>query len=215
MGCGAGGAAMIAHRYHARITGIDAASALIAVAQERIPSAKFQVGELEELPYPDASFDVVFSSNSLQYAAHPPAALNEFVRVLDNGGRIAIVIWGRPEDCEMDSAVFPAVRKLMPPPPAGTPQPLALSDPNVLNQLLHQVKLTVTASEFVDVPMEYANMEDAWRAQKSAGPIQGGIRAAGEDVVRKAVVEAMRPYTSPSGIIRMRNKFRVVIAARE
>jgi hypothetical protein len=110
--------------------------------------------------------------------------------------------------------VFPAVRKIMSPPPAGTPQPLDLSDPSVLDGLLQASGFDVKVSEFVDVPMEYPDMDYAWRAQKSAGPLQRAIQVVGEPAVKKAVVDAMRPFTSPSGMIRMRNKFRIIVATR-
>jgi SAM-dependent methyltransferase len=215
VGCGAGGASMVADRYQARITGLDAAPPLIAIARERLPNAAFNVGEMEELSYPDGSFDIVFACNSLQYAANPNGALLGFRQVMAPHGLLVIVLWGLTEDCEMEMNVFPAVRKTMPPPPAGTPRPLGLSDPGVLDGLLQASGFDVRASEFVDVLMEYPDMDYAWRAQKSAGPLQRAIQVVGEPTVKKAVVDAMRPFTSPSGMVRMRNKFRIVVAKRD
>ena len=214
VGCGAGGASMVADRYHASITGLDAAPALIAIAKERLPNAAFHVGEMEELPFPDESFDVVFACNSIQFAANPKEALHGFRRVMAPHGLLVIVAWGRPEDCETEMNVFPAVRKILPPPPAGTPQSVDLSDPGVLDGFLQASGFYVEASEFVDVPMEYPDMDYAWRAQKCAGPLQRAIRVVGEPAVKKAVVYAMRPFTNPSGMVRMRNKFRIVVAKR-
>ena len=206
---------MVSDRYQASITGLDAAPALIAIAKERLPNAAFHVGEMEELPFPNGSFDVVFACNSVQFAANPKDALHGFRRVMAPHGLLVIVAWGRPEDCDTEMNVFPAVRKIMPPPPAGTPQPLDLSDPGVLDEFLQASGFDVEASEFVDAPMEYPDMDYAWRALKSAGPLQRDIRVVGEPTVKKAVVDVMRPFMNLSGMVRMRNKFRIAMANRD
>ena len=100
VGCGAGLAAQLAAELGAQVCGIDAAPALIAIARDRLPGGGFRVGNMEELPYADASFDVVTGFNSFQHAANLVAALSEAKRVVRRGGRVAMVTWGTPEDCE-------------------------------------------------------------------------------------------------------------------
>src|SRR5262249_19531548 len=51
VGCGAGMAAARMAERGARVAGIDAAEALIAVARSRVPAAEFHVGDMEELPF--------------------------------------------------------------------------------------------------------------------------------------------------------------------
>lgn len=75
----------IAARLGAHVTGLDAAEPLLDIARERVPQASFQSGEMEELPSPDQSFDVVTGFNSFQYAANPVNALKEARRVLRTG----------------------------------------------------------------------------------------------------------------------------------
>jgi SAM-dependent methyltransferase len=43
--------------------------------------------DLEEIPYPDATFDVVIGNHMLEHVDHPAVALSEVRRVLKNGGR--------------------------------------------------------------------------------------------------------------------------------
>ena len=88
MGCGAGAFCALAARRGARVSGIDASATLIAIAQQRVPQGDFRVGEIEDLPYADNSFDVVTAFNSIQYAATPLGALKEARRVACPGARI-------------------------------------------------------------------------------------------------------------------------------
>lgn len=46
----------------------------------------------EDLPFPDASFDLVISSNVLEHVDNPQKVIDESVRVLKPGGHIVIVV---------------------------------------------------------------------------------------------------------------------------
>ena len=66
----------VAPAYEAALDG------LLAHARARVPGAEIIQGELEQLPYDDASFDVVTGFNSFQYAARPEVALAEARRAV-------------------------------------------------------------------------------------------------------------------------------------
>jgi ubiquinone/menaquinone biosynthesis C-methylase UbiE len=52
-------------------------------------------GDAELLPYPDASFDVVYSNGVLHHVPHLPVALREAQRVLKPGGELRILVYHR------------------------------------------------------------------------------------------------------------------------
>src|SRR5690348_567281 len=85
VGCGSGMFCAMAAGRGARITGIDAAPALIRIAQQRVPGGDFHVGEIEQLPFPDHTFDIVTGFNSFQYATNRLNALREARRVAKRG----------------------------------------------------------------------------------------------------------------------------------
>ena len=210
-GCGSGVAAAIAHERGARVSGIDAALPLVEIARERVPGAVFQEGEIEELPYGDASFDVVTGFNSFQYAADPVRALREARRVTGSGGTVAIVTWGRPEDCEA-SAYLKALGSLLPPPPPGAPGPFALSEPGALEELVAQAGLTPHAAHEVKTRWEYPDRETALRGLLSAGPAVKAIDVGGEERVFEAVAESIAPFRTASGGYAIENTWRYLVA---
>lgn len=60
-------------------------------AQERgIRNARFDVGDIYHLPFPNGTFDAAFSSAVLQYLHDPIAALQEMRRVLKPGGIVGV-----------------------------------------------------------------------------------------------------------------------------
>ena len=94
VGCGDGRlTAQYAH-LPASLVGLDPSERAIGLARERHPSIDFRVGSGEDLPFPEASFDLVFFSLSLHHQDQAKA-LFETARVLDSGG-MAIVLEPTP-----------------------------------------------------------------------------------------------------------------------
>lgn len=105
VGCGTGEVALRARKQvgaEGRVAGTDASPEMINVARSKALDAHLQVdyrvGLVEALPYPDRSFDVVFSSLMMHHL--PPqvkrAGLREIYRVLKPQGRLVIVDFERP-----------------------------------------------------------------------------------------------------------------------
>jgi ubiquinone/menaquinone biosynthesis C-methylase UbiE len=127
--CGAGNVSELAAAAGARVTGIDIAPRLIAVATERAEAAghdiEYRVGDAEHLDVPDESVDVAVSSFGLIFAPDHDAVARELRRVLVPGGRLAFSAW-TPEGTIGD--LFRMLGPFQPPPPPGAGVPLAWGD---------------------------------------------------------------------------------------
>jgi len=212
VGCGAGLAAQLAAQLGAQVSGIDAAPAFIEIARERLPGGDFRVGDMEELPYAEANFDVVTGFNSFQHAANPVAALKEAKRVVRRGGWVAMVIWGRHQDCD-HAPVMAAIAALLPSSPTKADGPYALSEPGRLEALLEQAGLRAEDNGEIASTFEWPDDETAWKAISSAGPTVMAVRYAGEEKVKQVVFDSLMPFRTNTGGYREENTFRYVIAA--
>lgn len=211
VGCGTGLALQIAARRGAQVSGIDASTASIEIARERVPGGNLSIGEMEELNFPESSFDIVTSFNAFQYAANPVNALQEARRVLKPGGKVAMVTWGLPEKCE-HRATLAAVSALLPPPPPGAGGPFALSAPGKIEALMEQAELHPVEEGEVDGPFSYPDDNTALKGICSAGPVVRVIQQVGEEKVYQAVLESLVPFKTASGGYHQNNTFRYVIA---
>ncbi len=94
---GHGNAALAAARRYARVSGVDYVPALLDRARERAQAERLAVewlhGDAEELPFPDASFDVVLSTFGAMFAPDQERVARELVRVCRPGGRIGMANW--------------------------------------------------------------------------------------------------------------------------
>lgn len=208
-GCGAGLLALLASFRGAQVSALDASPNLLAIARQRLPSADIREGDLESLPFADASFDAVAAVNSVFYAADMAAAMRELVRVTRPGGRVVVTAWGPPEKCEFLTAVMPGLGPLMPPPPPGAPPPHpgALSEPGALAGVLKDAGLRVLDEGEVACPFVFPSIEASWRGNSSAGVNQAAIAHSGEEAVRAVYANADRGHMHPDGSVRYDNIF--------
>jgi SAM-dependent methyltransferase len=122
--CGTGNLAIPAARAGASVTGVDIASNLVSQARVRTAderlSARFDVGNAEQLSYGRAAFDTVVTMFGAMFAARPERVASELLRVTRPGGRIAMANW-TPAGF-VGEMLKATVRHV--PAPAGTPSPL-------------------------------------------------------------------------------------------
>jgi SAM-dependent methyltransferase len=125
VGTGTGGVAVRAARAGATVTGSDLAPALIETAKrlaaEEGLEIRYEVGDAEQLPYADGSYDIVSSSFGAIFAPTHEAVARELARVTRPAGRIGLTAWD-PEGGMGDS--FRLIGRFQPPPPEGAGSPL-------------------------------------------------------------------------------------------
>src|SRR5688572_5952231 len=123
--CGTGNLAIPAARAGADVTGVDIATNLIEQARARAVregvNVQFDEGDAEELPYPDASFELVVSMYGAMFAPRPERAAAELLRVCKPGGQIAMANW-TPRG--FFGQMFKVIDAHVPPPPGVPPSML-------------------------------------------------------------------------------------------
>ena len=99
IGCGCGSEAERFARYGAHYTPVDLTNAAVSITQERFRLARlngrFVQGDAENLPFADASFDLVYSHGVLHHTPDTPRTIREVHRVLAPGGRAVIMLYYR------------------------------------------------------------------------------------------------------------------------
>jgi SAM-dependent methyltransferase len=212
VGCGTGVACQLAVQRGAEVDGIDATLEALEIARARVPQGAFHVGDMEQLPFDTASFDVVTGFNAFQYAANPVQALTEARRVVRPGGWIVIAVWGRPEGNEAFLARQRAINAFLPPRSPGAPGPLALSSEGALAALVQGAGLTASDQDAVVCQHVYANEEEAIHESTSGGPAARAVQIAGAERVRRAVANTLTPYRQMDGTYRVDCEFTYLIA---
>jgi ubiquinone/menaquinone biosynthesis C-methylase UbiE len=120
--CGTGAIAERAAAPGADVTGIDLAPVLIETAKERAADLgldiDYVVGDAENLPFEDGSFEKVSSAVGIMFAPDHEAVARELARVTAPGGRIALANW-TPEGGI--GKLFKVMAPYQPAPPPSSP----------------------------------------------------------------------------------------------
>ena len=191
--CGTGVVAVTAARLGAKTAGLDLSPALLERARHNATVAAVDIdfveGDVEALPYPDASFDVVLSQFGHIFAPRPPVAVSEMLRVLKGGGRLAFSTWP-PE--HFTGRMFTFIARHLPPPPGSEPPapPALWGDPSVVRERLGA---SVTDLLFARETMRVATLSLAhFRAaqEKTIGPLAKLVESLQNDPAKLARLRA-------------------------
>lgn len=111
VGCGTGLATAYLHDLGVTIAGVDLSPGMLAMARQRCPTVRFDVGSMLALDMPPDSCGgvVAFYSTIHVPDEHLPTALAEFHRVLRPGGHLLLGFQVGDEPLHMTSALGHAV----------------------------------------------------------------------------------------------------------
>lgn len=101
VGSGTGSLALAVNAAHrSEVVGIDPSAAYVELARTRTadPRVRFDVGDAQVLPYPDASFDKCLALLVINFIPDARKAVAEMRRVTRPGGRVAARLWRRHDD---------------------------------------------------------------------------------------------------------------------
>ncbi len=169
-----------------------------------------RVGEMEDLPFPDDTFDLVTGFTSFFFANDMVAALREAGRVAKPAAPVVVQVWGRHEHCDLE-AMKAIARPFSPRPPDAPPDP-DLSQPGALEALAVQAGLTPETESRHHVGLRVPGREDA--RPRPVAPAGLAVLAGPEReaAVKAAIVEGLAPFCTEDGHYRLENEFHSLIA---
>jgi ubiquinone/menaquinone biosynthesis C-methylase UbiE len=204
--CGTGNATIPAAKAGARVTGLDLSPALLAIARERCADAMVEIdwveGDVQELPFEDASFDRVLSVFGHMFAPDHERTAAEMRRVLRPGGAISIACW-TPEGA--NGRMYRTLAGLVPAPPGATPPSLWGTEQHVTD-LLGEAEFERREIEWTDEsPESYARF-----MLESFGPLLNAREAlaAREHELDEAFTNFLRSENlADDGTLRFRGEY--------
>ena len=153
VGAGTGNASLPAAERGAEVTASDLTPELLEAGRSRAEAQSLQLewatADAENLPFEDASFDVVMSSIGAMFAPHHQDVADEMTRVCRPGGTIGMLNW-TPEG--MIGALFRTMGPFAPPPPPGAqPPPLWGSEDHVQEMFGDRVEWRTLERDFLEI----------------------------------------------------------------
>jgi SAM-dependent methyltransferase len=187
---GTGNASVPAALAGAEVTASDLAPELFeagrAFAARHGVTLTWEEADAENLPYADASFDVVLSCIGAMFAPRHQRTADELVRVARPGGRIGLLSW---TPTGFVGEMFKAMKPFAPPPPPGAQPPPLWGDEDHVRALLGD-RVTHVETRRGAVTVEFPSPE-AWleRWKEIYGPTIATYRSIAADPERVAELD--------------------------
>lgn len=192
-----------------RVVGLDINEGMLDVARRASeaaqPALEWRQGDVSDMPFPDASFDVAFCQQALQFFPDPVAALRSIGRVLRPEGQLALnVLRSLRYNTPYDVVAGALSRHVSDELGAMMRSPFPNWDASDLRRLL-EVAGFETASIVIDIrPVRYPSIRDFLRQEVASSPLADLVRTLDEDVQNALVSdvsEGLRGYIDDEGVV--------------
>lgn len=216
--CGTGNLALPAARLGASVIGVDIAQNSIEQARANAEAAglkiRFDVGDAENLPYDDASFDAVLTMFGAMFAPRPELTAAELKRICRSGGIIAMANW---TPTGFIGQMFKITGKHVPPP--KMPSPVLWGDETTVEERLREEisDLKMTQRE-IALRFPFSPVEVVEHFRLYYGPTQKAFDALDDDAkqaLRRDLEEHWTENNSATdGTTDVKSEYLEVIAVR-
>jgi SAM-dependent methyltransferase len=180
--------------------GMLAVAAAAASANGGAPASApitWRQGSANDMPLPDASFDVVYCQLGLQFFPDRVAALHDMRRVLVPGGRLGLMVWRELERSPGFQVLADALARHVSAAAASMMQaPFALADAGELRGLLAAADLRDIAIRSATGTVRFPSVERFLQDQVAGSPLAGPLADTSEDA-RAALLADVAAALSP------------------
>jgi len=193
IGCGTGQVTLLAARRADRghVVGVDLSAPMLEraradAATQGIANVRFEQGDAQVHPFPDAGFDVAISRGGVMFFEDAVAAFANILRGLRPGGRLVFIgPQGGTPDSEYARATT-ALRPLMREPSPASRGMGSLVDPARIREVLDAAGFTGIRIEPVTAPMDYGrDAADAAEFILGQGPVRSNLAGLDPGVVER------------------------------
>ena len=190
----------------------DFAPEMVAVAQKRasdlgLTNVETRVLDAEKMDLEDDTVDGIVCRWGFMLMLDPQTALDECRRVLKDGRRLALSVWGPPEANPWVTVIGMTIMELGHQPggdPFGPGGMFSLADPDKIRTMLLDAGFSDVSVEDMPVAWHFGSFDESWDfTTQVAGALAALVKELPEDEVgrlRTALEKNLEPYRDGSGI---------------
>ncbi len=144
-----------------KVSAIDINAGMLDVARKSNPAIDWREAQAEALPFEDNSFDAVVSQYGLMFFQDRPKAIQEMLRVVRPGKKVAIAVWGKLDDTPGYAAMVDLLLGLFGEEAAnGIRAPYNLGDKQHIIEILNQAGINNYGINTITGTARFPSIED-------------------------------------------------------
>jgi SAM-dependent methyltransferase len=214
IGCGTGESTRRAARETASgsALGVDLSGRMLTRAEERgraegLTNVAFLQADVQVHRFDERTFDVVISRFGAMFFNEPVAAFRNIAKAMRPGGGLALLTWQELAKNEWLTSFRGALAagRTLPVPPAGTPGPFGLAEPEGVRHILAEAGFHDVDLVALDEAVRFgSDTDDAWPFVASMGIVRGLTEGLDADARTKALERLRRvlvAHESAAGVV--------------
>jgi len=183
------------------VVGLDLNPGMLAVARtlsQQGAKIEWREGNVNAIPFAEATFDVTLCQQGLQFFPDRPAALREMRRVLVPRGRLALTVWRPMQYSPGFATLATALGRLIAPEAAAIMQgPFALGSADDLHALIAAAGFSDVVVQPASKALRFPSPEEFVRRYVAATPLASVVAKASDDARAALITEvsaALKSY---------------------
>lgn len=198
-----------------RVVGLDINEGMLVVARRLRPNIDWKHGDAADLPFPDASFDVVLCQASLMFFPDRARALREMARVVTAGGTVAVQVWASLESQpSYGTFIDVAAHHAGPEAIDLLSSYWVLGDLDLVAALFEAAGLEVTATRTRTGTARFDSIDDLVKTEVESTPLIDRISDEVYESILKDSRTALKPFTAEDGKAEVPIEGHVITARR-
>jgi SAM-dependent methyltransferase len=196
VGCGTGSlsATLVRVTGASKIVGIDPSKGFIEYARTHVVDSRvtFELGDAQNLPYSDESFDRCMALLIVNFIPDSPKAAREMRRVTRSGGVVATTMWDGSRAHELTGYFWDAAVAIDPTAKRPAERRGSYGSAEALSDLLKGAGLTGIEVTDLTMPCQFSSFDDYWLPlTEGQGPSGACLTRLSEDL-QAALRERLR-----------------------
>lgn len=198
-----------------QVHGVDVNDGMLQVAKEKAPNVQWRKAPAEALPFDSDCFDNVACQFGIMFFENREVALQEMVRVLKPGGKLAVAVWDKLENNPGYKSVTELLQQLFGDAIANEMRaPFNLGNKDTLAELFLKAGLTDFSFHTHSGTAQFPSIDEWVFTDIKGWTLADAINDEQFDRLLEAAYDALKNFTDSSGAIRFAAPAHIVIVEK-
>jgi ubiquinone/menaquinone biosynthesis C-methylase UbiE len=162
-------------------------------SEHHLNNIQFEAADVSNLPFKNNFFDKISCRMGFMFFPNMQQATNEMFRVCRDGGKVALSVWGSPEENDWSTTITQVLSNYIdiPQPSSDKPGMFRCAKPGLVKQLFENAGFKDVKEEAVSGTVDFGTAEDYWLNRTEMSESTISLLNKTDDATRKKIKDEL------------------------